>query len=478
MSEVNAHDLQIIKTQEDVLPLYQGAGTDSRAGIETELAFFNPENYKPMSVPQNKVLKNSAAAALPGDWVRNEPSSDFIEVNSIAGKPKEIRKVLDDINLKIQTVSEKAAGIGLKRSYFQDLPGVTAAQLLQTIMPVDRYQAFFVPPRADMQGFASYFTVCKSNQVSVSYRDPDHMLANVRRLYFLAPFLFMITDNGSGFREDKKFSGHAGMAYRSEGLLQGRGGVPPYVFTASSGHDYIRSHIEHVMNNPLFVHYDEKGGIIKLPADKWTNFLELSKKGLNTASNYFLAQSVLWPDVKIAPLKNEKGEIYNHRYEARMLGVGIHQHQTGFLIVAAIAHNPAFAEKLDALLATYGFHVGDPAASKDSLEKAYDAARHHRGNFLEIPYGIGSMSGFALEFAALIEEAYEGSGLDAELAPLLTICRSGYTDARISRVLFESLDGALIFQKEYNPRIFDDPNFCAYNIFSGQIPSSPANLSI
>lgn len=469
MSEVRPDDLRIIRTEADIIGEYQGAGTDARAGIETELAFFDPETLAPMTIPQNKVLKNAAAAMLPGQWVRNEPSSDFIEVNSTAGRPKEIRKVLDDINLKIKTVSGKAAALGLKRSYFQDLPGITAQQFLQNIVPVERYQAFFVPPREDMKGFASYFTVCKSNQVSVSYREPDHMLDNVRRLYFLAPFLFMLSDNGSGFREDKPFSGHAGMAYRHEGLLEGRGGVPPYMFTARNGEEYIRDHIEHVMNNPLFVYYDEKGDIVKLPAGQWTSFLALKGKGLNTASNYYLAQSVLWPDVKIAALKNEKDEVYNHRYEARMFGVGFHQHQSAFLIVTAMAFNPTFAEKLDHLLASYGFHVGNAAASKNHLKNAYIAARTHDNKFFDIPYGLGSMRAFALEFADLMEEAYNGAGFDAELAPLLAICRSGCTDARVSRLLFPTLDKALAMQRDVDPALFDDPNNCAFKIFENDL---------
>lgn len=464
MAEVNAADLRIIKSEDDVISLYAGAGGDARAGIETELAFFDPGDMAPMAVAQNETLKKAALAALPGDWLRNEPSSDFIEVNSLAGPPEHARTVLEDINLKIKTVSKKAAGIGLKRSYFQDLPGIAASRLLKTIMPVPRYQAFFVPPREDMAGFASYFTVCKSNQVSVSYRDPDHMLQNVRRLYLLAPFLFMLTDNGSGFREKEKFSGHAGMAYRHEGLLEGRGGVPLYLYTAKTGQEYIHNHIRHVLTNPLFVYYDEKGGILRLPAGKWTTFPELAVKGLNTASNYFLAQSVLWPDVKIAPLRNDKGEVYNHRYEARMLGVGIHQHQSAFLIVAGLAFNDDFAQKTDALLSRHGFSFDDPDALKTLLEKSYDAAREHGGKYFDIAYGTGSMSRFAKDFAKLLESACDGAGLDKEIAPLLTICRTGMTDARVNAKAFPALADALAFQREYDAAIFDDPNRCAYDV--------------
>lgn len=469
MSYVNAGDLRVIKDESDVLATYDGAGKDARAGIETELAFIDAKSLKPMTIAQNKTLKAISHNALPGDWVRNEPTPETIEVNSLAAPLGDIRPVFDDINRKIQLVTEKAAGIGLKRSYFQELPEKTAAALLQNIMPIDRYQAFFVPVREDMKGFGEYFSVCKSNQVSVSYRDTDHMLANIRRLYFLAPFLFLLTDNSSGFREGKKFTGHAGMNYRHDGLLEGRGAVPSYVFTAKNGEEYIRAHIEHVMTNPLFVHYDLEGDIVKLPAGQWTNFRDLEKQGLNIASNYFLAETVLWPDVKIAALRDDEGTVVNHRYEARMLGVGIHQHQTSFLVVSALAQNETFAHNIDRLLAKHGFDTRKLQQAHVHLLAAYENARHHNNKFFDIAYGTGSMADFAKEFADLIEIAYDGAGFDDELAPLLAICRSGCTDAKINRILFDTLEKTLQIQKNYDPAIFENPNVSARDVFRKEI---------
>lgn len=475
MSDVNAGDLRVIKDENDVLHAYAGAGADSRAGIEIEMAFFDAKTLAPMTIPQNKTLKNVAMNALPGDWVRNEPTSETIEANGAAFRLGDIRPAFDDLNRKIKLVTDKAAAIGLKRSYFQELPEKTAADLLKSVVPVPRYQAFFAPPRADMQGFASYFAVCKSNQVSVSYRDADQALRDVRRLYFLAPFLFLLTDNSSYFREGKKFSGHQGMAFRREGLLEGRGFVPPYIFTAQSGEEYIRAHIEHVMNNPLFVHYDLNGGIVKLPAGTWTNFRELAQKGLNTATNYYFAETILWPDVKIAALRDEAGEVVNHRYEARMLGVGVHQHQTSFLIVSALAHNESFAEDVDALLARYGFDADNLEDARANLIAAYDAAQNHDNKFFDIAYGRGRMKNFAKEFADLIEITYDGAGLDEELSPLLSICRSGCTDAKINRLLFDTLEKTLAFQKNYDPAIFNDPNRAARDLFKKEMRAQGIN---
>jgi hypothetical protein len=467
MSEVKATDLTLIKDEGDILHLYQGAGTDVRVGVEVELPYFDAATLAPMNPAQNRNVRDEANKVCGESCVRNEPSSDMLEVSSFARDFAGLRSVIKNINGKMKFLTDVAAGNGLKRSWFQDLPGVTGEQLLANVMDVDRYQAFFNPPRDDMYDIAVYFFVCKSNQVSVSYRDTDHMLENVRRLYFLAPFLFLLTDNASGFDGAEKFSGHHGMHHRAS--LKDRGIFPPYIFTAQSGDEYIRNHIDHVMNNPLFVYYNEKGEMIKLPSGTWTSFNELKLRGLNTATNYYFSQSVLWPDVKIAALKDAAGNVNNHRYEARMLGVGLHQHQTSLLIVTALAFNEDFARKTDALLKGFGFCVSDPAKSRKNLENAYTAARSHEGKFFEIAYGDGAMTDFAHGFADLLEEALAGLGYDEELKPVLEIARTGMTDNKANRLLFPTLKEALAFQKTYDPALLENYNTCMALLFADKL---------
>lgn len=468
MSDVNANDLRIINSAEDILETYAGAGNNAKTGIEVELAFFDPNSpdLTPMTVPQNKVVKNTTNAECNGDFARNEPTSDMLEIGSNPGGPQDLNDIIKDTNKKIACLTQKAANIGLKRSYFQDLPNVTAAQLLQNIVDTERYQAFFSPPRGDMQDIAAYFSVCKSNQVSVSYRESAHLLANIRRLYALAPVIFMLTDNGSGFDEATAFPGHAGMKHRA--ALKTRGGCPDYLFTAKTGEDYIQSHIHAVMNNPLFVYYDQNGKLIRLPSGTWESFESLRAKELNTATNYFFSESILWPDIKIAALRNAQDDVTGHRYEARMIGVGIHQHISALLIIAGLAFNEDFAEKTDALLANYGLNFNNPQDTHKNLQNAYSNARNHNGQFLSIPYGTGQMLDFTKAFATLLEEAYLATPLENALTPILHIARTGETDAKINRTLFNTMEKAKTFQKTYDPALFENPQTCASLLFQAQ----------
>ncbi len=55
----------------------------------------------------------------------------------------------------------------------------------------------------------------------------------------------MITDNAAPFNEGQSITGHAGMHHRA--ALGDRGGIPPYLYTAQTGEDYIDAHINHVI---------------------------------------------------------------------------------------------------------------------------------------------------------------------------------------------------------------------------------------
>lgn len=463
MSEVNAADLRIINSSDDIAEIYMGAGhRDSKAGVEVELAFFDPAtpDLATMTVEQNHKVRAIASTTSGEDFVHNEPTADMLEAGSTACEHGCLRMVIDNLDQRLACLTDSAAELGLKRSWFQHLPEKSAAKLLENLMDVPRYQAFFGPPREDMRDVAAYFSVCKSTQVSVSYTDPDHLLSNVRRLYMLAPFLFMVSDNTAPFNEGQPFTGHAGMHHRAS--LGGRGGVPPYVFTAKTGEDYLLAHIDAVMNNPLFVHYDADGHLIRLPSGTWTSFNELKAQGLNTATNYFFAESILWPDVKIAALKDDAGQVNGHRYEARMFGVGLHQHRTMLLVTAALAYDSVFADSVDTLLKNHGFNQRRPETLKEPLSRAYAAARLHNGLFLDIPYGSGQMSEFAAKFADLLEASPELSGFEKEAEPLLSICRTGMTDSKVNARLFPTLESALDFQRRYDAGIFNDTGVNAF----------------
>lgn len=465
MSDVNPNNTRLINSPEELYPLYEGAGAAAKIGAEIELAFFDPEtpDLHPMTPAQNEKLRNRIDPDIRRD-IHNEPTSETLEAATLAAPFDELGRVIEDANAKMRAMRRAAESLGLKRSYFQTLPGRSAEDLLRRILRRDRYKAFFIPMHPDMDDLAAYFSVCKSSQVSISYRDPGHMLENVRRLYFLAPFLFMLTDNNSGFDQGRRFTGHAGIYHRKG--LEERGPYFDYLFTARSGEDYIRAHIDHVMKNPLPAYYTAGGDMVRVKNNGYVSFNDLRERGLNTVSNYYFSESILWPDVKIAALRDQKANVTGHRYEARMFGVGLHQHISALLITGGLAFIEEFAQKTDRLLEEYGFSAKEPGGSKAHLDDAYKHAAAHGGKFLDIPYGTGgTMLDFARSFAELLEEAYRGSAREEVLTPILSICRSGETDTRVNTRMFPTLEKARDFQKSYDPAIWDNTQSCALDLF-------------
>ncbi len=466
MSEVNSHDLTEINSAADVFDLYLGTGEQAKAGIEVELSFFDPSkpDIPAMNLSQNTKLRNSISNS---DWLHNEPTSELLEVASKAAPFAQMKDILKDTNDKIKILTDAASKLRLKRSYFQELPEKTANDLLSRIVDVERYKIMYVPYRADMKKCVEYFAVCKSNQVSISPKTSDHMLENVRRLYLLAPFLFMLTDNSSGFNQGKPFKNHIGMSMRHEGLTEGRGGIAPYVFSSQSSEEFIENHINYVMNNPLFMYYDLEGKLTGVPSGDWgVTFNSLKARGLNISSNYYLAQSTIWPDVKIATLKGEQGSVTGHRYEARMFGVGIHQHQSALIITAALAFHDDFAAQIDELLERYGF---SGEGSYELLKKSYKNARTHGGEFFNIEYGTEIMAGFAKEFASLIENIASDIDMVKEIEPITDICRSGYSDGKVNRIIFPELKDVIEFQRSYDKEIFYKSDISAHSLFAHKL---------
>ena len=102
MSEVNANDMRIIDGIDDVLHTYKGAGKDSMTGIEVELAYFDAStpDLTPMTIPQNKVVKNATNTEFSGDFTRNEPTSEMLEIGSAPGKPEDLKSIITDTNCK------------------------------------------------------------------------------------------------------------------------------------------------------------------------------------------------------------------------------------------------------------------------------------------------------------------------------------------------------------------------------------------
>lgn len=455
MAIVSGSDRKIVHA-EDVRALYAPAGAgNGKVGLEVELAFFFRDTGAFMDREAHARLMHGAAER--GVTLNVEPFCDGVEIATLAAPFARVGAVIGDAQRQIGVAMEAARALGLKRSFFEHSPQVSPDDLLRNIVDIERFRTFFDPPRPDMTGIARYFVGSKSTQVSVSYETEDHLMRNMRRLAFLAPFLFLLCENTCRFYEGREEPAdvHPGMDYRA--ALGKLGGIPDYVFTARTGAEMVDAHIKSVFDAPLFTFFDESGKQRRLPDREWTSFRALAERGLNTERNYFLAQSTLWRDIAIRPLRDAAGNTTGHRLEARMFGVGMHQHATAAMITGGLAFDEKVAAETDRLLERFGFHIEEPGRSRAALDEAYRAARNRGGRFFGIACGTGIMADFARDFAAIMEAAF---GDDTHVAPLLHICRTGMTDSRVNRERFGSLREIAAFQKSYDESWFDGFSGC------------------
>jgi len=100
MSDVNANDTRRINDIDDVIHTYKGAGEDSMTGIEVELAYFDPDtpDLSPMNIEQNAMAKERTNTECCGDFARNEPTSEMLEIGSDPGRPEHIKEIIEEQN--------------------------------------------------------------------------------------------------------------------------------------------------------------------------------------------------------------------------------------------------------------------------------------------------------------------------------------------------------------------------------------------
>ena len=474
-------------TAEKIFERYTGFGgdiTDMKMGGEVERVYYRADDPHQMmdwddqikfldALPNYTIDDPKNPGAKKSVTVTEETVSQVLEEQTSAYKWGDMAQLLQEERDKAAVMQEIAHNLGLRQSPFTANPLVTHDQCWEN-PNVGRWE------RTDMlveqfhkhmsHDALSYTFLTSPVHCSVSYTNPEHLWGMARRMYYLTPFMYLAGDNGSGFieRGEKPLNHHFTM--RTNQALEDRGGVPEFFFRCMNGEDFIRGHIEAVMNNPMFIYFDESGETVKAEGDDLPTFRDLEALGLNTQSNFDLAESMLWPDGKICNIRDDNDVPVGKRFEIRMWDTGPHQFQSMMLTCMATLMDPQGAAETDALLEDYGF--GEvPFYSRDLLEEAYQNALYHNGHYMDIPFGKKREDGSQptmLDFAGELYPIIERSVLrtDPELLPKLEplkhICETGWTDTKVIQNLYGDLKGVEFFMKNAPDDIYTRPDGVSY----------------
>jgi hypothetical protein len=457
-------DTRTIHGRDDIIDAYEGAcfkkasGEQSKIGIEIEFSLFDKKkNARPLTKEQNSALFEEGTQR--GISMRNEPSASCLEIAGNPYTPNLVRKMTQDMSNDIANFHALAAEQEIGISPFGHLPHMPLSE--HEIIESERYQTFFSPPREDMKDVYRFFATCLNIQSSVSYCNSDHLLKIIRYAVALEPILFLSTDSSCGFNESKPITHIHNIAGKDK--LGINSGIPDFYYTAKTGEELIKNHIDFTLSHPhIFAYFNHDNKLTRLPKGEWVSFNELESRGLGpqNLTNYLQAQSESWRRAcNVATITDsETGALTGHRVEIAAFQTGLmHQRATSTLLTFLIAFDEMFHVKLSTLLKEHGIDLSNLASCKDLLENNFKHACYHNNTFHSLPYGTKSLKDFALPFADIIEECASNHNLSALAGPITHILRSGRPDWLVYREKLSTLDDTVGYLAHFDEHLTEAP---------------------
>jgi hypothetical protein len=440
MTDVQKTNLKKISSFEDALPLYAPPPKryTGKIGAEVEMPLVKPGLSKPalptaleMQALQKKMKDMGYDAQL-------EPAG-VIEYASPALQNDDVAALLRAVKKDIAVFDKAANDEGFTRPQFSIVPTTTREEALGNMVSRERLQVSLKAMQEIFDENTLRLPMLTSSvQTSFSPEDPEQMFRMVKRAYALTPLLMASCNASSNYimDEDKKLDYlPRGKYYLGYGEA---GGVSPAFLKSSTGDEFIRNHIEAVFNAPMHFAYNAEGGLIPASKENRITYAKLVEQGLGTQSNYELAETFLYNDVKICNLRDEAGKAIGKRMEVRGADSGYDQPVMAILLTAALVPDGKAADDFDALLKDYGF-TGNPKQDADLYLKSRDAAVNNGGKFMDVTFGTGRLRDFAADVAGILVNAYDGKIPAKDMERLTDVLMTGNCDGKIFAEKFANL---------------------------------------
>ena len=442
-----------VHSKQDVIALYNGTRTNpnlpektSQIGMEVEQNFYTLETLHPLTKEQSLDIVSEGGRQAIG--INNEPTATTLEVLTDPHPKANFHDLIAQINRRFLELWDLGLENGALPTPFGYLPHITPEQ--HHFIDNERFKAMWLSGRSDVIEARSSF-LDSSIQVSVSYRDFDHLLKIMRLSVALEPFLTLTTECDAGFFEGRAMKGSPRtVILKRRGL---NGGVPDFYYNVKSGEELIDAHIDFSMNNPhVFLCFDNGGVLRALPQGVWTSFSTLEEKGYGrqTLLNYRQAQSESWRrTINLAEIRDDEGTLFGHRAEiSSLFCTGLqHQRATAAILSFHLAYCGHFYDSIETLLKDFGIDLQNLETAKTILDQNFEHVHNHGGRYFDLPFGTRTIKDFAISFSEIVGECFKGSGLDQFSAPLMHILETGRPDWLVNRELFKNLEQQKAYMK-------------------------------
>ena len=431
MTDVNKTKNSKITTSQDALHLYvpPPAEMSGKIGIEIEMPLYAAGDQKPVIPTAADMLAMQSFLKQKGYDAQLE-AAGVLEYASPAVAVSDIAALMRVLEKDVTVFEHEAQAHGYSRAPFSILPTTTLQDAMDNLVSRERLVASITAMRDIFDPVMLNLPLLTTGvQTSFSPANEDEMFRMMYRGYALTPLLIAAMNSSAGFvandpaRQDMHLRGSY---YDACGTA---GGIANSFLKAASGATLITNHIDAVFDTPMHFAYDADGSLIRSTADNVITFRSLIDKGLNTISNYELAESFIYNDVKICNLRDAEGNVAGKRLEIRAADSGLHQAASTLLLTGAMIPDGKTADAFESLLKDYGF-TGKPQQDAALLTDARKSAVYHQGQFMDVPFGTGTLRDFAADVAGLLVTHYQGAGLDPELSHLTNILLTGECDAK------------------------------------------------
>lgn len=461
MTDVQKTNTRKINTPSEALFLYAPppAAYTGKLGVEVEIPLIDTRNGKP-DVPTAAVMQDIQTYLKTKGYDAQLEPAGVLEYASPATTPDGISGLVSQIKNDLDVFTAAAAREGLTRVPFSIVPTTTEQDALDKTVSRPRLQVsigamkdIFPPNTLRLP------LLTAAVQTSFSPKDADEMFDMATRAYLLTPLLMAACNTFSGYvvnETDRKNEIPRAKYYEGYGRA---GGLSEAFLKATNGAEFIQNHIQEVFQAPMHFAYDLDGNLFPASKEKPITFEGLIAQGLNTQSNYELAESFLYNDIKICNLRDEAGAVIGKRMEVRGADSGLDQPVMAALLTTAIVPNGDAAKEFDALVKSYGF-TGCPKEDAPLLRAARDAVVNHNGNFMDVPFGkdpktgaAKSLRSFAADVAGIVAKRYEAEPqLAKDVSRLVDVLLTGDCDAKIFAAKFPTLEDAKDYMMQSAPK--------------------------
>lgn len=251
-----------------------------------------------------------------------------------------------------------------------------------------------------------------STQINLSYANDEDAYEIMTLGNLLSPILYAVFSNTTGFIEGQEArSVPRARWWLEHNKFAPRGGIPELILDAmfsDDPKDMITNWIEYVRDVPMVFFFDENGDP---KFDTSPTFNELANRGLGTAANFSLAESLVWPDVKL---------IGGQRIELRACDTGIWQPAGLSVFAASIFGTRETRRKcLSDIFNQTGIDRAGLIESRNKVDSMGMNAPYGKGTIRDV---LPILLPYVEAYAKNLEEA------SATWKPLLTVLKTGVSD--------------------------------------------------